>query len=116
MIIKCSSNGWQIKLEGLPEPLLISCFLLGLRDDIRVTVQIWRPKTLMYAPELARFQEEVIIVTSEASSGTRSSDLILYIPDNPKKPILNPPENHKKPILNLPESNQKKLINSTSKG
>ncbi|KAF8377757.1 hypothetical protein HHK36_031142 [Tetracentron sinense] len=46
------------RTEGLSEAFLTSCFICGLRDDICLDVQIFRPTSLTSAIGLARLQEE----------------------------------------------------------
>ncbi|KAH7560795.1 hypothetical protein JRO89_XS10G0104300 [Xanthoceras sorbifolium] len=52
------------RIRDLLESFLISCFLSGLRDDIKVGVQLLKPVSLLQAFELARFQEELISVAN----------------------------------------------------
>ncbi|KAF8411843.1 hypothetical protein HHK36_004402 [Tetracentron sinense] len=46
------------RTDGLTEPFMISCFMSGLKDDIRLTVKMFKPTTLSVAFGLARIQEE----------------------------------------------------------
>ena len=62
-----SVRGYQTKFEilanrvnDLPESYLISCFILGLREDIKVGVCLLRPAALSKAFDLAICQEESV--------------------------------------------------------
>ena len=46
------------QVDGLPETLLISCFIAGLRDDIRLDVTIKHPTTLSDTIGVTRLIEE----------------------------------------------------------
>ncbi|KAF9601311.1 hypothetical protein IFM89_018739 [Coptis chinensis] len=54
-------------VNNLPESFLISCFLSGLRDDIRVGIHVLHPATLTEAFELAIHQEESVKKSSPTS-------------------------------------------------
>lgn len=45
---------------GLTEPFMVSCFLNGLKEDIRLSVKMFKPSTLVVAFGLARIQEEKV--------------------------------------------------------
>lgn len=45
---------------GVPEHVLISCFVSGLRQDLRREVQVYKPQTLVQAMGLARLFEDKI--------------------------------------------------------
>jgi hypothetical protein len=47
-----------LKVQHLPEFHKLSCFLGGLKDEIRLPVRMFHPKTLVDAYSLARMQEE----------------------------------------------------------
>jgi len=49
-----------LKVRNLPEYHKLSCFLRGLRDEIRVPVRMFNPTTLVDAYSLARMQEECV--------------------------------------------------------
>jgi len=50
-----------LKVHGLPDGHKLSCFLGGLRDDIRVRVRMFNPKSLIDAYSLARLQDECLV-------------------------------------------------------
>jgi len=51
-----------LKVHGLPDGHKLSCFLGGLRDDIRVRVRMFNPKSLIDAYSLARMQDECLVI------------------------------------------------------
>jgi len=53
----------SLKVQHLPEFHKLSCFLGGLKDEIRLPVRMFNPKTLVDAYSLARMQEECILTT-----------------------------------------------------
>ena len=46
------------QVDGLPEPFLIACFIVGLRDEIRLDVKIKQLKSVAEAIGVARLVEE----------------------------------------------------------
>jgi hypothetical protein len=46
------------QVSGLSEPFLISCFISGLKEDLRLNVKMFRPTSLTSTIGLARLQEE----------------------------------------------------------
>jgi hypothetical protein len=52
-----------LKVQHLPEFHKLSCFLDGLRDEIRLPVRMLNPRTLVDAYSLARMQEECVLTT-----------------------------------------------------
>ncbi|KAH9660393.1 hypothetical protein KPL70_024180 [Citrus sinensis] len=52
------------RTRNLPESFFISCFLSGLREDIKIGVQMVKPVSLLQTFELARFQEEYTAVSN----------------------------------------------------
>lgn len=46
------------QVDGLSEGFIIGCFIVGLRDDVRLDVKIKQPKTLADAIGIARLVEE----------------------------------------------------------
>jgi hypothetical protein len=49
------------KVRGVDDHNRISCFLGGLKDDIRLPVRMFKPQTLLTAYGLAKVQEEYIL-------------------------------------------------------
>jgi hypothetical protein len=58
-----------LKVHRLPDEHKLSCFLGGLKDEIRLPVQMFNPKSLVDAYSLARIQEECL---SNLVRGVRS--------------------------------------------
>lgn len=48
------------RVKGLSEPHMLSCFLSGLKDEIRLSIRMLAYKTLNTAFGLARIQEEYL--------------------------------------------------------
>ncbi|KAA8526085.1 hypothetical protein F0562_007815 [Nyssa sinensis] len=48
------------KTNGLSEEFFVSCFVSGLKDEIKAGVQMFRPKNVSHAMGLAGLQEETI--------------------------------------------------------
>lgn len=46
------------RTEGLNESFMVSCFVAGLKEEIRLGVQMFTPNSLFVATNLARLQEE----------------------------------------------------------
>ncbi|XP_075478825.1 uncharacterized protein LOC142519678 [Primulina tabacum] len=55
---------------GVPEHVLISCFISGLRHDLRREIQVYKPHTLVQAMGLARlFEDKILEVKSQGRTG-----------------------------------------------
>ncbi|KAK9195245.1 hypothetical protein WN943_003365 [Citrus x changshan-huyou] len=67
------------RTRNLPESFFISCFLSGLREDIKIGVQMLKPASLLQTFELARFQEEYAAVSNRR------------IPPRPSPPLSGSP-------------------------
>jgi hypothetical protein len=50
-----------LKVQRLPEEHKLSCFLGGLKGEIRLPVHMFNPKSLVDAYSLARIQEECVM-------------------------------------------------------
>jgi len=63
-----------LKVQRLPEEHKLSCFLGGLKAEIRLSVRMFNPKSLLDAYSLARIQEECVMNTTRCSRiGWRST-------------------------------------------
>jgi hypothetical protein len=63
-----------LKVQRLPEEHKLSCFLGGLKPEIRLPVRMFNPKSLLDAYSLARIQEEYVMNTARSSRiGWRST-------------------------------------------
>ena len=49
------------KVRGIDDHNRVSCFLGGLKDDIRLPVRMFKPQTLLAAYGLAKVQEEYVL-------------------------------------------------------
>jgi hypothetical protein len=56
-----------LKVQGLPVVHKLSCFLGGLRDEIRILVQMLNPRSLVDAYSLTRMQEECVLNNQKSS-------------------------------------------------
>ncbi|XP_041016312.1 uncharacterized protein LOC121258850 [Juglans microcarpa x Juglans regia] len=57
---KANFEALSNRLRRLSESYKLSCFLSGLKDEIRLTVRMFNPNSLMEAYGLARIQEEKV--------------------------------------------------------
>lgn len=61
------------RLRGLSEANRLSCFLSGLKDEIRLPLRMLKPQNLVAAFGLAKLQEEYFLSTRRSSLPNRSS-------------------------------------------
>jgi len=61
------------RIVGLPPPFFLSCFVSGLKPEIRREVQAFQPISLSQAISLAKLQEEKFIETSPTNRYSRPS-------------------------------------------
>jgi hypothetical protein len=54
-----------LKVQNLPEAHKLSCFLGGLKEEIRLPLRMFHPKNLVDAYSLARIQEECVNIYSK---------------------------------------------------
>jgi len=54
------------RLRDLSEGYKLSCFLSGLKEEIRLPVRMFAPKTLLAAYGLAKIQEEYVLNSRKA--------------------------------------------------
>jgi hypothetical protein len=54
------------KVIGLPDSHKLSMFLRGLKDEIRIPIRMFHPKTLIDAFALAKMQEETFLAHKKA--------------------------------------------------
>lgn len=60
------------KTQGLPENFFTSCFISGLKEEIRANVLMFRPTTTSQAISLAKLQEYSIdAITRKDKQGSR---------------------------------------------
>ena len=56
------------QVDGLPKPFLIGCFIVGLRDDIRLDIKIKQPHMLAGAIGVARLIEECNLLQKKTTT------------------------------------------------
>lgn len=61
------------RTKGLTEEFFVSCFVSGLKDEIKTEVQIFQPTTISHAIGLARLQEESIETLSRRNKTPQRS-------------------------------------------
>ncbi|KAH9655868.1 Cinnamyl alcohol dehydrogenase 5 [Citrus sinensis] len=74
------------RTSNLTEPFFISCFLSGLRKDIKTGVQLFKPVSLLQTFELARFQEKAITLQGNCSPIPALQDPITKLQSTPTPP------------------------------
>ena len=84
-------EGLSHQVDRLPEPFLIGCFIVGLRDDIRLDVKIKQPRTLASAIGVARLIEEHNLLQKKTATPSRiPMTATLQKGPNPSAGILGP--------------------------
>ncbi|CAL5348860.1 unnamed protein product [Camellia sinensis] len=74
----------------LPEVFFISCFISGLREDIKAGVLMFRPTTIVQAIGLAKMQENSIeAITRRARQGNRAGESS-FSHQAKQNPVMNP--------------------------
>jgi hypothetical protein len=58
------------KIQGLSEEFKVSTFLSGLREEVRITVTMLKPRNLTTAFGLARLQEEEVKLRGKSQKYT----------------------------------------------
>ncbi|KAF5481388.1 hypothetical protein F2P56_002043 [Juglans regia] len=104
------------RLRGLSEPYMLSCFLSGLRDDIRLSVRMFNPPNLTVAYSLAKIQGEKVNL---AKKSPRSGSYYSPDPGVLKKPNWSQGETSKgspKPNLQIQKISQQQMKERREKG
>jgi hypothetical protein len=86
------------RIVGLPAPFYLSCFISGLKPEIRREVQAFQPISLSHAISLAKLQEEKIndhlplptVALHSPSQQTRTLPLHRNHPTKTQPPSFNP--------------------------
>ncbi|XP_042950056.1 uncharacterized protein LOC122282167 [Carya illinoinensis] len=104
------------RLKWLPESVQLSCFLSGLKEEIRVTVTIFNPTNLIAAYNLARLQEQNVALA-------RRYHCTPILPSNEPGLLKTPPSVHfeprkgaVKPQLPVHKINQAQMKDRREKG
>lgn len=103
------------KSSGLSEEFFISCFVSGLREEVRAGVQMFQPKTISQAMGLACLQEE----TSEAFAMKGKTYSKLFVPHQsipPKTAEVHPNARALKPEGPIKKLTQKDFDEKRAKG
>ncbi|KAG2685435.1 hypothetical protein I3760_10G124800 [Carya illinoinensis] len=95
------------RLRGVSEDCKLSCFLSGLKDDIRVSVKMFTPTDLLTAYGLAKMQEEKNFLqkknpykSTQYHTATPNHQQTYFKPTPPNPPIDNN-QNHPKAIVSV---------------
>jgi hypothetical protein len=88
-----------LKVHAMPKAHKLSCFLGGLRDEIRVSVQMFNPGSLVSAYSLVRTQVECVFNSRKSSRFTWNSTQFKHsnsgwsasLPGHPKGNLLPSP-------------------------
>jgi hypothetical protein len=75
------------RLRDLSENYKLSCFLSGLKENIRLPVRMFSPKTLLAAYGLAKIQEEYVL---NGRKNYRTFNWNVANPSLPKTGVSNP--------------------------
>ncbi|KAD3641342.1 hypothetical protein E3N88_30566 [Mikania micrantha] len=88
------------RLDGLPEPFLVGCFIGGLKDEIRIEVRLKNPKSLTSAISLARLVEEKLYIAKRPGFSTSSLTAPTFrkATSTPSTGLLGPGPNQFMPI------------------
>ncbi|KAG2701180.1 hypothetical protein I3760_06G032300 [Carya illinoinensis] len=104
------------RLKGLPKSVQLSCFLSGLKEEIRVTVTMFNPTNLIAAYNLARLQEQNVALA-------RRYHRTPILPSNEPRLLKTPPSVHfeppkgaVKPQLPVHKINQAQMKDRREKG
>ncbi|GAU45976.1 hypothetical protein TSUD_401160 [Trifolium subterraneum] len=97
------------RIIGLPAPFYLSCFISGLKPEIRREVQAFQPISLSHAISLANYKKTRLMIEPIAVPQTLSLDLIhlsslaqfFAHPHPPLLPQLPPPPKTPTPIKRL---------------
>jgi hypothetical protein len=96
------------RITGLPPQFYLSCFISGLRADIRREVQAFQPASLTHAISLAKLQEEKINDKTPFPSFRRSDTLNPPPKQLPRPSITTTPNTIPSSSTNPPNPNQQR--------
>ncbi|CAL5378579.1 unnamed protein product [Camellia sinensis] len=100
----------------LPEVFFISCFISGLREDIKAGVLMFRPTTIVQAIGLAKMQENSIeAITRRARQGNRAGESIFFHQAK-QNPVMNPKTMRTDPLPVLVADGTKLMSTAICKG
>lgn len=104
------------RVDGLPEAFLISCFIAGLRDDVRLNVKIKHPTSLTEAIGVARLIEERNQLQRRVTPSSRPSSITVpsKATTNPVAWLLGPPPTMR-PSVPLNSTPLRRITNQEAK-
>ncbi|XP_011027642.1 PREDICTED: transposon Ty3-G Gag-Pol polyprotein [Populus euphratica] len=106
-------EGLSHRVDGLPEPFLVGCFIAGLRDDIRLDVKIKQPKTLGDTIGVARLVEERNLLQRKGNTFVRSTAISRPLPTT-NSGVLGPPP-VSKPVSTTAPSSFRRITNQEAR-
>ena len=86
------------RLEGLSDADLLSCFISGLKSDVRREVVVQQPTSISQASGLARLQEDKL---QELTRTSRSRPSMPWQPSSSPRPVSKAPEATAQPTTGL---------------
>lgn len=96
------------KITGLPESFFVSCFISGLREEIKAGVQMFQPRNISQAMGLARLQEETVESINKKAKVPPKNSAPFYSPNPNSKPL--------EPSLPIRKLTQKDVDEKRQKG
>nr|TKR98413.1 hypothetical protein D5086_0000203280 [Populus alba] len=106
-------EGLSHRVDGLPEPFLVGCFIAGLRDDIRLDVKTKQAKTLGDTIGVARLVKERNLLQRKGKRFARST-VISHPLSTTNNGVLGPPL-ASKPINNTAPSLFRRITNQEAR-
>ncbi|KAF5462657.1 hypothetical protein F2P56_018645 [Juglans regia] len=112
---KTSFEGLSNRLKKLSEDYKLSCFLSGLKDEIRLPVRMFGPKNLLTAYSLAKIQEEHVGLVRKGVRGLGydHDPGILKTPPHSSSSLhnnLKAPQHPSSSFHNHPNSQQRAIV------
>jgi len=106
-------EGLSHRVDGLPEPFLVGCFIAGLRDDICLDVKIKQPKTLGDTIGVARLVEERNLLQRKGNTFVRSTAISRPLPTTNSGVLGLPPVS--KPVSTAAPSSFRRITNQEAR-
>nr|TKS09462.1 hypothetical protein D5086_0000093050 [Populus alba] len=106
-------EGLSHRVDGLPEPFLVGCFIAGLRDDIRLDVKTKQAKTLGDTIGVARLVKERNLLQRKGKRFARSTVISRPL-STTNSGVLGPPL-ASKPINNTAPSLFRRITNQEAR-
>lgn len=112
---KCKFEALSSRLRGLSESYKLSCFLSGLRDDIRLPVRMFKPDNLLTAYSLAKIQEKHLGIIKMSYKGILPL-LDQWVPKHPSVTHPTTPIGPSKALVPVQKINQSQMKDRRDKG